>query len=93
MKHINIKIYGDVQGVCFRYYAKEKADKFGLFGFVRNEQDGTVYIEAEGEDDGLNKFLKWCEKGPKFAKVEKVELESGDLSGAFDGFEVMDITL
>jgi len=88
MKHINIKIYGDVQGVCFRYDSKEKADELELAGFVRNEPDGTVYIEVEGEEDALNKFLEWCEKGPKFAKVEQVEFESGDASGAFESFEV-----
>ncbi len=50
MKNLIIKIYGDVQGVNFRFEAKLTADKLGVKGFVRNEADGSVYIEAEGEE-------------------------------------------
>jgi len=78
MKHLNIKIYGRVQGVFFRDSAKERANKSGIYGFVRNEPDGTVYIEAEGEEENLKKFLDWCHQGPLMALVEKVELEAGD---------------
>ena len=56
-KHTNLKIYGRVQGVFFRYTAKEKADEFAVTGFARNEEDGSVYIEAEGEEENLDKFI------------------------------------
>lgn len=75
MKHLNIKIFGFVQGVFFRFSAQEKAKILGINGFVRNESDGTVYIEAEGEEDDLRQFLNWCHKGPSGARVEKVESE------------------
>ena len=75
MKHLDIKIYGYVQGVFFRFSAQEKAQIMGINGFVRNESDGTVYIEAEGEEDDLKQFLSWCHKGPSGARVEKVESE------------------
>lgn len=45
MKHISIRIYGRVQGVGFRVSAQKKADELGITGFVRNEPDGTVYLE------------------------------------------------
>ena len=71
--HLNIKIYGNVVGVFFRQSAKEQADNLGITGFAQNESDDTVYIEAEGEEKNLDKFLAWCKKGPELAKVEKVE--------------------
>lgn len=59
----------------FRDSSRRKAKKLGLKGFVRNEDDGTVYIEAEGEKDALKRFLEWCHKGPWLAKVEKVDYQ------------------
>lgn len=86
-KHINIKISGQVQGVLFRVTAKEKADKLGITGFARNEPDGSVYIEAEGEEKTLDQFLDWCHKGPQSAQVEKVIVSEGQLK-KFTSFEV-----
>ena len=81
MKHLDIKIYGQVQGVSFRYYAKEQAMNLGLTGFVRNEADESLYIEVEGEPDILKKFIDWCYKGPVLASVEKVEIKEGKIRG------------
>lgn len=75
LKHLNIKIFGLVQGVFFRDAAKEKADKLNIYGFVKNESNGTVYIEAEGEEENLKEFLNWCRVGPASSQVEKVEFE------------------
>ena len=79
MKHLNIKIYGLVQGIFFRASAKEQADKLGITGFAKNMPDGSVYIEAEGEKNNLDKFIKWCNRGPILAQVEKVEVSEGSL--------------
>lgn len=79
IQHLNIKIYGQVQGVFFRVSAKEEAEKLGIKGFARNERDGTVYIEAEGDEVNLDKFIKWCHDGPEAAKVDKVEITKGPL--------------
>lgn len=87
-KHLNIKIYGLVQGVFFRVTAMEHADKLGIKGFVRNEDDDTVYIEAEGEKTDLDKFIIWCRQGPTYAKVDKVEIKEGLIKNysAFDTY-------
>ncbi len=77
MAHLDIKVFGRVQGVFFRDSARMKAEELGLAGFARNEPDGSVYIEAEGEEDALKEFLAWCGKGPEFAKVTKVESAPG----------------
>jgi len=78
-KHINIKIFGLVQGVFFRVGAKHEAEKLGIFGFAKNESDRTVYIEAEGEKKDLDKFINWCKEGPDLAKVEKIEVKTSSL--------------
>ncbi len=78
-KHFKIRVHGKVQGVYFRATAVDKAHTYSISGFTRNEADGTVYIEAEGEEDGLVKFIEWCHIGPPRAVVEKVLIEEGDL--------------
>lgn len=87
MKHINIKVYGLVQGIFFRATAKEQADKLSITGFAENKPDGSVYLEAEGEKEKLNKFVKWCYKGPLAAKVEKVIISERNIKN-FSQFEV-----
>ena len=79
MKHLNITIYGKVQGVFFRAATKAVADQLGVKGFVKNRDDGSVYVEAEGDDFSLNSFIEFCHEGPEKAKVEKVEVTEGDL--------------
>lgn len=63
------KIYGKVQNVGFRFYTHKKAKEYHIFGFVRNEPDGSVYIEAEGEFLNLEVFETWCKLGPPWARV------------------------
>ena len=75
--------------VLFRDSAKRKAKKLGLRGFVKNEPDGAVYIEAEGDEKNLNEFLEWCKKGPILAKVEKVDCDYSDKLENFDDFEII----
>jgi len=77
MKHLNIRVSGKVQGVFFRASARDVARSLGLNGFVRNEPDGSVYIEAEGRDRELSQFEDWCKKGPPHAQVSGVQIEEG----------------
>lgn len=71
-----ISIKGHVQGVGFRWNAATEARIRGITGFVRNMPDGSVYIEAEGMRDQLERFVKWCRKGPALSSVESVKTES-----------------
>ena len=72
IKHYNIFLSGKVQGVGFRYYTKMKAQELKITGFVKNKADRSVYIEAEGEEENLIEFLKWCEQGPVQAYVSSM---------------------
>lgn len=84
MAHVNIKIFGKVQGVFFRHSARLKAKELGIAGFARNEPDGAVYIEAEGDEKALERFLEWCKHGSESAEVEKVESFPGEVKGFSD---------
>ncbi len=86
-RHLDICIFGNVQLVGFRFTAKMKADRFSISGFARNKSDGSVYIEAEGHSKHLERFVKWCEKGPMFARVKRVEIKEGELK-KFSGFKI-----
>jgi acylphosphatase len=87
LKHFKIIISGKVQRVFYRAFAKEKADEWGIKGFVRNELNGDVYIEAEAEEEMLYKFIKWCNLGPARAKVDHMEATPGEVVG-FTMFEI-----
>lgn len=88
-KHLNIKIYGRVQGVFFRHSARQKAEELGIRGFAGNEDDGSVYIEAEGEEENLKQFLDWCHRGSFLAKVKKVEFVFNSDIKNFDDFVIL----
>lgn len=89
MKHLNIKVTGKVQGVYFRATAKAVADQLGIKGFVLNQKDGSVYIEAEGDNFALDSLLEFCHEGPDRAEVEQVEVEKSDEIKGFKNFEVL----
>ncbi len=77
--HIEGYIRGRVQGVNFRDSTRTFAKSIGLDGLVRNEPDGSVYIEAEGNQDQLAALREWLEDGPSAADVEEIDLREGDL--------------
>ncbi len=85
----HIKVFGKVQGVFFRRSAKIKAEEFGVVGWVKNCNDGSVEAMAHGEKSQVNKFIDWCKKGPPFAKVESIEVDFR-LDEDFPDFSVHD---
>lgn len=87
VQHVNIKISGRVQGVFYRASTHEKAIAIGLTGFVRNERDGSVYVEAEGSVEQLEQLVLWCRQGPPRAIVEQVDVTAGEWQG-FTKFEI-----
>ncbi|MFN5704670.1 MAG: acylphosphatase [bacterium] len=77
--HLNIIVKGKVQAVFFRQGTKAVADQLGVTGWVRNEKDGTVSIEAEATEMMMKNFLMWCNDGPDRAMVESVETSEAEL--------------
>ena len=76
-----IRVVGRVQGVYFRQSAKQEAIRLNLAGFARNEPDGSVHIDAEGDPAALDEFVAWCHHGPPSATVERVDAEGGAVVG------------
>ncbi len=74
VKRFHAIIKGKVQGVFYRASAREHAKSLGIKGFVRNLPDGSVELDAEGDEDLLNQLLFWCQHGPPGARVEKVNV-------------------
>lgn len=87
MKHITITVSGTVQGVYFRAFTQKEAQRLNLNGFVRNERNGDVYIEAEGEDTNLNQLVSWCQTGSPKAVVREIKVTEGEVKG-FPKFEI-----
>jgi acylphosphatase len=70
-----LKIHGRVQGVFFRQSTREKARELGLSGWVKNMPDGTVEALAAGPENVVNELIAWCEQGPAYARVDKVDVQ------------------
>ena len=87
MKHFNIRVSGKVQGVFYRASARAHAEALEITGFARNESDGSVYMEAEGDEESLRQFVEWCHRGPERAVVSSVEVGEGELKN-FLSFDV-----
>ena len=83
-----IEVKGKVQGVWFRDSTLKKATELGVKGFIKNQADGSVYIEAEGSKNALDKFIEWCQEGPPFAKVESVDVKDLELT-YFEKFKIV----
>jgi acylphosphatase len=72
---LRIHVKGYVQGVGFRWNAAMEAKSLGITGFVKNLDDGSVYVEAEGSKQQLDIFVEWCRSGPGRSRVKSVETE------------------
>lgn len=66
-------VSGKVQGVWFRASTEKEAGRLGIRGWVRNRNDGSVEIFAEGP--ALEEFVQWCHKGLPLANVKSVDIE------------------
>jgi len=85
----HVFVSGLVQGVFFRWETRKNAVKNNVKGWVRNLRDGRVEAVFEGEKEDVEKMIKFCERGPPGAKVEKVEVKWEDYKGEYDSFEII----
>lgn len=72
-RRVELHIRGRVQGVGFRWAAREQARALGLRGWVRNEADATVLLVAQGSREALEAMELWCADGPARARVDRVD--------------------
>ena len=71
----HIVFYGSVQGVGFRYRARHAADLYGCTGWVKNEWDGSVSMEIQGEEDSIDRVILAIERGT-FVRIENMAVKS-----------------
>ena len=89
MIRAHLIISGFVQGVGFRYYIKEKADKLGLVGWVRNASDGRVEAVFEGTKKAVEEMIVCCKRGPFLASVRDVEISVREAIGDLTEFTII----
>ena len=68
---VEVRVYGHVQGVGFRYFTQQQAMRLGLQGRASNLPDGSVSVFARGEPHAIDQFLAWLQQGPRSATVTK----------------------
>jgi DNA ligase D-like protein (predicted 3'-phosphoesterase) len=81
MRAVRAEVRGQVQGVFFRDTTVEVARRLGVFGWVRNADDGTVLVHAEGPEEAAEELLDFLRQGPPAAAVEDVEIEDVKVEG------------
>ncbi|MBV8185667.1 MAG: acylphosphatase [Alphaproteobacteria bacterium] len=79
-------VTGRVQGVGYRDWVMERAERLGLSGWVRNRIDGSVEAVIVGEDDAVGRMVEACRRGPLAARVDAVDVEPLDLDILPEGF-------
>ncbi|PIN91105.1 acylphosphatase [Candidatus Pacearchaeota archaeon CG10_big_fil_rev_8_21_14_0_10_32_14] len=72
-KSIRLYISGLVQGISFRAFVKENAERYNVKGFCRNLEDGRVEVFLEGNNTEVDKMIEICNQGPKHSKITGVE--------------------
>lgn len=82
-----IRVTGKVQGVYYRKSTQQEALRLGLKGYVKNQKNGSVYLEAEGDEESVQKLISWCKTGPERAIVQEVSVEEAPLQN-FKEFEI-----
>jgi acylphosphatase len=83
-----LKIRGRVQGVSFTYYARRRAQSWGIRGWIRNARDGSVEALVQGDEEAVKQFIDWAHKGPSMADVTDVEVDPTDLDESLHGFGI-----
>ncbi len=74
-KSVRVYIQGVVQGIFFRGFVKENAERHNVKGFVRNLEDGRLEVFLEGNNEDVDKMIELCRKGPKHSDIKNVEVK------------------
>jgi acylphosphatase len=86
MRRVRAIVTGRVQGVSYRASTVDEARGHGLTGWVRNLPDGSVELEAQGDDARVIALIAWCAHGPPAARVAGVSVEDLALVDGERGF-------
>ena len=87
-ERVHIIVIGKLQGVFFRASTHHTAEKLNIKGWVKNLDDGSVEIVAEGVKENLRKFISWCNEGSEKAKVTEIKIKNLPSTGEFTHFYI-----
>lgn len=85
MRSVRLTITGQVQGVGYRIWAERKATLLNIRGWVRNRTDGSVELQASGDDEAVAALIEACRTGPRAAVVGNVAVTDSE-DDASQGF-------
>jgi len=88
MAFVRVVVQGRVQGVGYRWFARDVGKRLGLSGFVRNLPDGDVEVQAVGDRAVLERMVAQLQRGPGFAYVTNVVCEWADEGPVFSDFRI-----
>jgi acylphosphatase len=89
-KRVQLFIRGRVQGVFFRAATQREARRLGIGGWVKNRNDGSIELVAEGEEEAIKELVSWSQHGPSAARVENVEVRWRGYTGEFAEFRIVE---
>jgi acylphosphatase len=89
-KAVRLYIKGTVQGIFFRQFIKDNAERNNVHGFVRNLEDGRVEAFIEGDNNDVDKMIELCKEGPKHSQIENVEVKEEKIQD-FREFKILHI--
>jgi acylphosphatase len=84
----HLVVHGRVQGVWFRGATLERAERAGVDGWVRNLPDGSVEAVFEGPAEAVEELVAFCRRGPRGARVERVEERPAGAAEGLRGFRI-----
>ncbi|MDD6909757.1 acylphosphatase [Actinobacillus minor] len=79
-------VFGLVQGVGFRFFTLQEAKQIGVTGYVKNREDGSVAVVAQGSEAQIQQLRLWLSKGPRTSQVERVIEQNYQTNERFEQF-------
>ena len=88
LKAVEVKVFGIVQGVGFRYSTLSVAKRLGVTGYVMNLSDGSVKVVVEGDSGAVDKLIAWLRHGPPGAYVRDISIKNLPYTGVYRSFNI-----
>ncbi len=88
-KAVRVYYRGTVQGIFFRQFIKEHADKRGVKGFARNIETDKVEAWFQGDSEMVDEMIEVCRIGPKHSMIKQVEVKEEKWDDDFKDFKIL----
>lgn len=82
-------VFGRVQGVGFRFFTLQEAKQIGVTGYVKNREDGSVAVVAQGSEVQIQQLRLWLSKGPRTSQVERIIEQNYQTNERFEQFVIL----